>query len=168
MRFQILEKTVRNLFGECNGELARREKKSFNSLISKYRIPIMGLSMISIMLYHQNWITEGFFFEWIRMLGYIGVEVFLFISGFGIAHSLMKNTLWQYYKNRVIRLMPACILFGLCKIVLSNIPTMPPVQNLFLDLFSLSQWYIYAIVVFYLFAPVVYKMINKVGGFFLW
>lgn len=122
--------------------------------------------MISIMLYHQNWITEGFFFEWIRMLGYIGVEVFLFISGFGIAHSLMKNTLWQYYKNRVIRLMPACILFGLCKIVLSNIPTMPPVQNLFLDLFSLSQWYIYAIVVFYLFAPVVYKMINKVGGFF--
>lgn len=120
--------------------------------------------MFSIMLYHQNWITEGFFFEWVRMLGYIGVEVFLFISGFGIAHSLAKNSLSQYYKNRVIRIMPACILFGLCKIALSRISIMPPVQDFVLDLFSLSHWYIYAISVYYLIAPVVYKMIDKLGG----
>lgn len=120
--------------------------------------------MFSIMLYHQNWITEGIFFEWVRMLGYIGVEVFLFISGFGIAHSLAKNSLSQYYKNRVIRIMPACILFGLCKIALSRISIMPPVQDFVLDLFSLSHWYIYAISVYYLIAPVVYKMIDKLGG----
>ena len=95
------------------------EKYPFNTLISKYRISAMGISMVSIMLYHQNWITNGIFFEWVRMLGYIGVEVFLFISGFGIAHSLAKNSLGQYYKNRVIRLIPACILFDLCKIALS-------------------------------------------------
>ena len=68
------------------------------------------------------------------MLGYIGVEVFLFISGFGIAHSLAKNSLGQYYKNRVIRLIPACILFDLCKIALSYIPTMPPMQDFFFGL----------------------------------
>ena len=124
----------------------------------------MGISMVSIMLYHQNWITNGIFFEWVRMLGYIGVEVFLFISGFGIAHSLAKNSLGQYYKNRVIRLIPACILFGLCKIALSYIPTMPPMQDFFLDLFSLSHWYIYAIVIYYLLAPVIYKIIDKRGG----
>ncbi len=106
------------------------EKYPFNTLISKYRISAMGISMVSIMLYHQNWITNGIFFEWVRMLGYIGVEVFLFISGFGIAHSLAKNSLGQYYKNRVIRLIPACILFGLCKIALSYIPTMPPMAAL--------------------------------------
>ena len=126
----------------------------------------MGLAMISIMLYHQNWITDSVFFEWVRMLGYIGVEVFLFISGFGIAHSLRKNSLVQYYKNRAIRLFPACILFGICKIVLSYIPSMPPIQNLVLDFFSLSHWYIYAIVVYYLIAPVLYKMIGKWGGYF--
>lgn len=123
----------------------------------------MGISMVSIMLYHQNWITNGIFFEWVRMLGYIGVEVFLFISGFGIAHSLAKNSLGQYYKNRVIRLIPACILFDLCKIALSYIPTMPPMQDFFLDLFSLSHWYIYAIVVYYLLAPAIYKIIDKRG-----
>ena len=53
------------------------EKYPFNTLISKYRISAMGISMVSIMLYHQNWITNGIFFEWVRMLGYIGVEVFL-------------------------------------------------------------------------------------------
>lgn len=106
------------------------EKYPFNTLISKYRISAMGISMVSIMLYHQNWITNGIFFEWVRMLGYIGVEVFLFISGFGIAHSLAKNSLGQYYKNRVIRLIPACILFDLCKIALSYIPTMPPMAAL--------------------------------------
>lgn len=98
------------------------------------------------------------------MLGYIGVEVFLFVSGFGIVYSLRKNSLRQYYKNRAIRLLPACILFGLCKIALSYIPTMPPTQNLILDLFSLSHWYIYAIVVYYLIAPIICKMIGKCGG----
>ena len=42
---------------------------------------------------------------------------------------------------------------------------MPPIQNLVLDFFSLSHWYIYAIVVYYLIAPVLYKMIGKWGGY---
>lgn len=67
-------------------------------------------------------------------------------------------------QNRVIRLIPACILFDLCKIALSYIPTMPPMQDFFLDLFSLSHWYIYAIVVYYLLAPAIYKIIDKRGG----
>lgn len=114
------------------------EKYPFNTLISKYRISAMGISMVSIMLYHQNWITNGIFFEWVRMLGYIGVEVFLFISGFGIAHSLAKNSLGQYYKNRVIRLIPACILFDLCKIALSYIPTMLLCKTSFGLVFSVT------------------------------
>lgn len=123
----------------------------------------MGISTISIILYHQTWITSGIFFEWIHLIGYIGVEVFLFLSGFGIAHSLKKNTLRQYYKNRIIRLVPVCLIYGLLKICLSIIPTMPKCQNLFLDLFSLSHWYIYAIVIYYLSAPVIYKIADKRG-----
>lgn len=33
---------------------------------------------------NQTWINSGVFFLWMQMLGYIGVEVFLFVSGFGI------------------------------------------------------------------------------------
>ena len=120
--------------------------------------------MICIMLYHQTWINSGAFFSWMQMIGYIGVEVFLFISGFGITHSLKKNTLEQYYKNRVTRLLPACLTFGILKIGFSFIPSMPPIQNIFLDLFSLSQWYIYAITIYYLLAPFIYKLVNRIGG----
>lgn len=120
--------------------------------------------MICTMLYHQTWISSSAFFSWMQMLGYIGVEVFLFLSGFGIVHSLRKNPLREYYKNRVIRLLPACILFGLSKIVLSCIPTMPSSHNLILDLFSLSHWYIYAISIYYLISPVLYRMMDKWGG----
>lgn len=62
---------------------------------------------------------------------------------------------------RIIRLMPACILFGLCKIMLNYIPMMPPVEDFFLDLFSLLHWYIFVVIVYYPFAPIIYKMINK-------
>lgn len=128
---------------------------------------MMAISMICIMMYHQTWITHGAFFEWIHLLGYLGVEVFLFISGFGIAHSLRKNPIDKFYKNRIIRLLPACLIWGLLQIALSNIPSMPPSQSLILDLFALSHWYIYALVVYYISAPFIYKVIARWGGYWL-
>ena len=47
--------------------------------------------MICIMLYHQTWVYSSAFFSWMQMLGYIGVEVFLFVSGFGIVYSLRSK-----------------------------------------------------------------------------
>ena len=38
---------------------------------------------------------------------------------------------------------------------------MPPVEDFFLDLFSLLHWYIFVVIVYYPFAPIIYKMINK-------
>lgn len=136
----------------------------FSQLLSDNRTVIMGFSIISIMLYHQNWFVNGPFNQWVQMLGYIGVEVFLLVSGFGIAHSLCKNDIMTYYRNRFCRLMPACVVYGVLKLICTHIPGMPQSNDFFLcDLFSISHWYIYAIVVYYAIAPLLFKAVNKYG-----
>ena len=120
--------------------------------------------MILIMLYHQMWVTNDPISIWIHHLGYIGVEVFLLISGFGIAHSLSKNYLKTYYRNRVIRIFPACVVWGSIKLFVSQLPNMPECEaNIMLELFSISSWYIYACIVLYLLAPIIYKVNSRYG-----
>lgn len=136
----------------------------FSQLLSDNRTVIMGFSIISIMLYHQNWFVNDPFNQWVQMLGYIGVEVFLLVSGFGIAHSLRKNDIMTFYRNRFCRLVPACVVYGVLKLICTHIPGMPQSNDFFLcDLFSISHWYIYAIVVYYAIAPLLFKAVNKYG-----
>lgn len=57
----------------------------------------MGFAMISIMLFHQPFFFDNLFVGFFHLFGYWGVEVFLFVSGFGIVHSLKKNSIPVYY-----------------------------------------------------------------------
>lgn len=71
----------------------------FNRLISKYRTRIMGCAMIAIMLFHQPFFYSNPLVDFFHLYGFWGVEVFLFVSGFGVVYSLRKNSLKQYYIN---------------------------------------------------------------------
>lgn len=75
----------------------------FNELISKYRTPIMGCAMIVVMLFHQPFISDSYVDGLFRLFGYWGVEIFLFVSGFGIVYSLQRNDVRTYYRNRMRR-----------------------------------------------------------------
>ena len=39
-------------------------------------------------------------------IGYIGVDIFMLLSGYGIGKSLQHNSLSKFYKNRVRKIMP--------------------------------------------------------------
>lgn len=39
-------------------------------------------------------------------IGYIGVDIFMLLSGYGISKSLQHNTISRFYKNRVRRILP--------------------------------------------------------------
>lgn len=141
---------------------------SFSQLLTENRTAIMGFSIICIMLYHQNWLVNGLFNQYMRMLGYLGVEVFLLVSGFGIAHSLRKNPVRTFYRNRFVRLMPACIVYGVLKLICCHLPYIPASNDFFLlDLFSISHWYIYAIIIYYALSPLLYWAVNRFGWKFL-
>ena len=81
--------------------------KSSLSLLSSYRGALMGVAIIWVMLYHLGDIDVSV----IRVIfgvGYGGVDIFLFLSGFGLYFSLSKkeNSLTRYYKKRFCRVLP--------------------------------------------------------------
>lgn len=139
-------------------------QESFNNLLSKNRTIIMGCAMIAIMLFHQSFIYGSIIFDIFHIFGHWGVDIFLLISGFGIVNSLQKNSVKQYYKNRANRLLPACLFVGICKTILMQIGFVNFEvynNNYFLISTNLALWYIYAIIIYYTLAPIIYKLLIK-------
>lgn len=118
--------------------------------------------MISIMLFHQPFFFGNLFVDFFHLYGQWGVDVFLFVSGFGLAHSLKKNSIPTFYKNRCKRIVPACLLVGIIKYILMRTGFKHYTHdNIFLLLTNTYLWYIYAIIVYYIFSPCIYKFIEK-------
>lgn len=141
-----------------------------NKELSSNRTTIMGIAMIGIMLFHNDIITSipyiGVIF---KKTGYLGVDLFLFISGFGIAHSLNKNSINIFYFNRFIRIIPACLISGTIILLIdcylhieqSKAPTI-------FRLLSLQKWYIQAILIYYFLSPFIKRQINDYGIKFIY
>ena len=138
--------------------------KSINILLSDQRSSIMGNAMICILLFHQQFLNNSFF-DIFHQYGYWGVEVFLLISGIGIANSLRKNNLKRYYKNRIVRIMPACFLIGLVKVILFVYFDIGYYMELpiFFIISSLSLWFIFSIYIYYIIAPFLNHLIIRYG-----
>lgn len=80
--------------------------------VSTYRSELMGWSIVWIMMLHFGFYTLkplGF----VAQYGYAGVDIFLFVSGFGLFYSLDKKPLLlSFYRKRLIRIFPAYYLVG--------------------------------------------------------
>ena len=61
--------------------------------ISAYRTPIMGFSILWVMLYHigLEYDYPNFVISKMMSLGYGGVDFFIFLSGFGLYYSYLKD-----------------------------------------------------------------------------
>ena len=71
-----------------------------NSLQSLFenRTETMGIAMLMVLLYHLKgtWFYPGF----------LGVDIFLFLSAYGLSRSYKTNTLGIFYKRRLNRVVP--------------------------------------------------------------
>ena len=78
--------------------------------IGKYRSALMGISMLMVFFYHAR--SEKLGFMPTGLLGSLfeefnlGVDIFLFLSAFGLCFSLKKNTIKRFYFNRFKRIVP--------------------------------------------------------------
>ncbi|MDD6020641.1 MAG: acyltransferase [bacterium] len=136
----------------------------FNDIISKYRTGIMGFAMMAIMLGHQPFFFESHIVGFFHIYGSWGVDLFLFVSGFGITHSLRKNSVKQFYKNRANRLIPTCVFVGLAKYILKLCGFEEfTSDNFILFVTNIYLWYIYAIIVYYIVSPLLYKLLHRYG-----
>ena len=77
------------------------------SLLFKYRKFLMGFAALWILMTHEWQIVTNetsFFFvteNFIKRIGFCGVDIFLLLSGMGLYYSLEKNSVSRFYYNRL-------------------------------------------------------------------
>lgn len=87
-----------------------------------YRIDsLKSIAIIAVVLYHFGGLTYG----------YLGVDIFLVISGYfmmkSIAHSLRENKFhyWTYLVGRIVRLWPMILLIATVAMVVGYFCMLP-------------------------------------------
>lgn len=139
--------------------------------LSKYRSSIMGVAIIWIMLFHLEGQTNIFTYMLgkanFTIIGYGGVDIFLFYSGFGLYYSWQKHpSIKLFFKKRFLRILPTywIAVFFLYFLVLQCINWKD--MLLMLTTFGFwiqkaNEWYISAIIAFYLLFPLYMYFFQK-------
>ncbi len=167
-----------------------RETIMNNILGKESRSFWMGLSIIWIFIYHLflfcpfsiseieprgNYIfTFGSLMQ-IYRTGYIGVDVFLFLSAFGLSCSYDNNRVRVYYINRIKRIYPLYIVFLMTFYILLVFLLSNPSFKDFriyivqcsglaaLKLFKFDiEWFTPALIVLYVLFPLIYKVVKEI------
>lgn len=141
-----------------DGPKAKRGAEGFASIAGASRSAVMGLAILAVMLFHQHFLY-ALPFKAFHVFGYWGVEVFMFLSGMGIAKSLEKGGLAGFYLRRAARIFPACALAGSAKLAvfaaagatLSGIAAATHAG--WWSVLGFDLWFIDAILLMYLFSP---------------
>ena len=142
--------------------------------LSRYRGELMGAAIIFIVLFHVELPRSDAFFG-LRRCGNIGVDMFLFLSGLGLWYSWVKNPSFkQFYKRRLLRIFPAWLIMS----SLYYIPRFNGQTGSVIDLIGditinwdfwlhdeLTFWYIPAIMMLYLWAPLYMLLIQRSPSF---
>ncbi|MBQ7420066.1 MAG: acyltransferase [Prevotella sp.] len=138
--------------------------------VSRYRGELMGAAILFIVLFHVELPRSDAFFG-LRRCGNIGVDMFLFLSGLGLWFSWVKNPSFkQFYQRRLLRIFPAWLIMS----SLYYIPRFDMKTGSYIDLIGditinwdfwlhdeLTFWYIPAIMMLYLWAPLYMHLIRK-------
>ena len=126
---------------------------------------LMGIGIIMVVLYHYN---TGLSFQKLFYPGFMGVDIFLFISGYGLCRSLNNNDIFTFYKRRLTRIMPMFLLLSLvtCSLYVINGGQLS-LSGWILSMSSLSywvdggifiDWYLCGLLALYLFFPVLFRL----------
>ena len=86
---------------------------AIRKLLGRYRNEIKGVAILWVVFFHARLGLNGALYQ-IQRIGYGGVDIFFFMSGFGLFYSLEKDAdLGGYLKRRAGRLLPSYLPFCL-------------------------------------------------------
>lgn len=139
--------------------------------IYRSKVEMMGLAILSVMFFHGYFGADhpdGFLYSFKRF-GEIGVDIFLVIGAFTCTLSYMRcKSVAEFYMKRAKRLLPAYFIIwipihvfnmvmsgGSIADCLYNISLLPCMEN------KLLNWYILAIIFYYLLTPIYVKFIQS-------
>lgn len=134
--------------------------------ISTYRSELMGWAILWIMMLHFTF-TQITPLGFLAQYGFAGVDIFMFVSGFGLYFSLDKDSnISHFYKRRLLRIFPTYYILGIfASILLYN----DSVVTYFFRYSTIGfwtggvygEWYIPSIVFLYLLAPLFKTLYHK-------
>ncbi len=135
----------------------------------------MGFAILWIMIFHYPTSTNIFILDLLKSYGYAGVDIFLFLSGFGLYFSLSKKnlSLGEFYKKRFIRVLPVFWLFLIVLFVITRDYSLKSFWELLCCMTTLGYWvkvipyklwYISCILFFYAIFPFYFNMYKKHGS----
>ncbi len=152
------------------------------SYLTRYRSAFMGFAILWIFLCHSGTYNIPIY-DSIASIGWMGVDIFIFLSALGLSFSLNNTTSYSmFYKRRLIRIIPTWLLvlfiIHIVGIILSHMMPELPIQypkNLFQSLLWYTgigywfsgilpnplccyyEWYIPSLLFLYLISPLLYK-----------
>lgn len=148
--------------------MSRKTSDNMFLLLSKYRTEIMGLATISIFLHHLIvWNSIPGYMKYCFRFGFIGVEIFLFLSGIGLCYSIQKEpNIKKFYYKRLIRIYPSYVLVTLLSFILGHDGLWDIILRLsglsyytsFFTGFQQGFWYVSFILLLYFCFPVIYNI----------
>ena len=142
------------------------------SLISRFRIELMGLATLGIIICHcpGNHVLMPKVLEYLMYIGKTGVALFFFLSGFGLFYSLSKNTdsLISWYKKRYIRILVPYLVFCLFPgffeaLIDPNTDWLRYIEKLTLISYWKNHdcaWFLAVLIPLYAVCPLFYKVIK--------
>ena len=155
------------------------EEKNFEwSVVSQFRSEIMGVAIILVLLCHCSGFSWGMFQPYVKELAHLGacgVDIFLFVSGYGLFFSMKKNSdVLGFYKRRFLRIVPEYLfLAGISYAVLNALRKTGFEWREFLIQLSAVRaaflyesndarhlWYMFFIFFAYAFFPIIYFLGN--------
>ena len=102
--------------------LEEERKHTFNlGHISSARGLLFFVATAMIMIFHSPLQFHNPVIEFLKEYANLGVDVFLFLSGFGLYYSFSRDPNWlSFYKKRAIRILPCLILVSAIWYLLIN------------------------------------------------
>lgn len=147
---------------------------NLNSIFSRIvnnRQLYMGVAMIMVVMYHSGLSKDAGMWK-IFYPGFLGVDIFLFLSGYGLCHSFVKNDLKTFYLRRFSRVLPLYILLSLvitCFIAFNGKDL--SIFDWICNITTLNylgfggcfiEWFLSAILILYILFPFIFHVIRNI------
>ena len=142
--------------------------------VSRYRDELKGLAILWVVFFHSQLTLPGAW-DYLRQLGYGGVDIFLFLMGMGLYRSLSgRDDLRGYASRRLWRVLPAHLpVLVIWMAVMYPTYQLSLVQNIrgvagnlfmvgyWMDTPKVFNWYANAQFLFYCAAPLFFAVLAK-------
>lgn len=141
-------------------------------LINTYRAAIMGFAALWIYIFHE-WVPvidrAGILQDlekYVKYSGFCGVDIFFFLSGMGLIHSMEKHSVLTFYQRRMSRVLIPYTLTAVAMMIGQGWSLELFFKNLVgynfwtKDIYSFL-WFVPAILTLYLLFPLYYRAFQK-------